>query len=57
VVEEAADTAEDVFSADDDLTDTVLTQSDAAAEPIDTVGSSDIAIQGVHGDVEPGATP
>jgi flagellar biosynthesis/type III secretory pathway protein FliH len=57
VVEEAADTAEDVFSADDDLTDTVLTQSDAAAEPIDTVGASDIAIQGVHGDVEPGATP
>ena len=57
VVEEAADTAEDVFSADDDLTDTVLTQSDAAAEPIDTVGASDTATQGVHGDVEPGATP
>jgi len=57
VVEEATDTAEDVFSADDDLTDTVLTQSDAAAEPIDTVGASDTATQGVHGDVEPGATP
>jgi flagellar biosynthesis/type III secretory pathway protein FliH len=57
VIDDATDTTDDISTADHDPADTVLIQSDAAAEDIDTAGRSDIAAEGVHGDTEPGVTP